>query len=183
MSNTGTLEEVEKLQVALSAAMGAGCRTCADKLYPMLRSQGAAADEIERVLVQGLRTRAAAAQPMQAKAEALVGRTPAPDTAGGDEVASRLSELMQIGAGVAVNSAPTVLHHMERARSAGATEQEIRIAIGTGRLVRSKAQGFSDAEIDEACAALEPSARVPEVPCPLDAAGDGEVRSASDCCG
>ena len=182
MTDTGTLEEVEKLQVALSAAMGAGCRTCADKLYPMLRSLGAAADEIERALLQGLRTRAATAALMQAKAEALMGRKPAPDTAGDDEVVSRLSELMQIGAGVAVNSAPTVLHHMDRARAAGATEQAIRLAIGTGRLVRSRAQGFADAEIDEACAAAEPDARVPEVPCPRDAVDSGDPRREPGCC-
>jgi alkylhydroperoxidase/carboxymuconolactone decarboxylase family protein YurZ len=182
MSNAGKLEEAEKLQVALSAAMGAGCRTCADKLYPMLQSLGVAADEIEQALVQGLRTRGAAAALMQAKAEALTGQTPPPEPAGCDEAVSKLSELMRIGAGVAVNSAPSALHHMERARSAGATEQEIRIAIGTGRLVRSKAQDFSDAEIDEACAAAEPEARVPEVPCPLDAVGDSDARSEPGCC-
>lgn len=182
MRNAGVLEEVEKLQVALSAAMGAGCRSCADKLYPMLQSLGAAADEIEQALAQGLRTRAAAAALMQSKAEALMGRTPAPEPAGREEVVNKLAELMRVGAGVALNSAPNALHHMERARSAGATEQEIRIAIGTGRLVRSKAQGFSDAEIDEACAAAEPDARVSEVPCPLNAVGDGEPRAEPGCC-
>jgi alkylhydroperoxidase/carboxymuconolactone decarboxylase family protein YurZ len=182
MSNAGRLEEAEKLQVALSAAMGAGCRSCADKLYPMLQSLGVAADEIEQALVQGLRARGAAAALMRAKAEALTGQAPPPESAGRDEAASVLSELMRIGAGVAANSAPSTLHHMERARAAGATEQEIRTAIGTARLVRSKAQEFSDAEIDEACAAAKPDARVPEVPCPLNALGDSGARSEPGCC-
>ena len=182
MSNPGTLTEVEKAQVALSAAMGAGCRTCADNLYPMLRSLGAAADVIEPALDEGLRTRQATAALMQSKADALMGRTPAPDVASDEEIASVLSELMRIGAGVAANSAPTALHHLERARSAGATEQEIRLAIGIARRVRSKAQGFSDAEIDEACAKGESGAQVPEIPCPLDAVTGSHPREESGCC-
>jgi alkylhydroperoxidase/carboxymuconolactone decarboxylase family protein YurZ len=182
MSNPGTLTKVEKAQVALSAAMGAGCRTCADNLYPVLRSFGAGADEIEPALDEGLRTRRATAALMQSKADALVGRTPAPDVANDDEIGSRLSELMRIGAGVAANSAPTVLHHLKRARSVGATEQEIGLAIGIARLVRSKAQGFSDAEIDEACAKEASGAQVPEVPCPLDAVTASDPRAESGCC-
>jgi len=148
----------------------------------MLRSLGAAADEIEPALEEGLRTRRATAALMQSKADALMGRTPAPDVASDEEISSVLSELMRIGAGVAANSAPTVLHHLERARSAGATEQEIRLAIGIARLVRSKAQGFSDAEIDEACAKEESGAQVPEVPCPLDAVAGSHPREEPGCC-
>jgi alkylhydroperoxidase/carboxymuconolactone decarboxylase family protein YurZ len=119
---------------------------------------------------------------MQSKADALVGRTPAPEVANHAEIGSRLSELMRIGAGVAANSAPTVIHHLETARSVGATEEEIRLAIGIGRLVRSKAQGFSDAEIDEACAKEESGTQVPEVPCPLEAVTGSDPRAESGCC-
>jgi alkylhydroperoxidase/carboxymuconolactone decarboxylase family protein YurZ len=181
MSSTGTLGDVEKAQIALSAAMGAGCRTCADNLYPMLRSLGAAADEIELAFGAGLRTRQSTAALMRSKADALMGRTPAPDPASADEVVSKLSELMRIGAGVAANSAPSVLHHLERARCVGATEEEIRLAIGIARRVRSKAQGFSDAEIDEVCA-KEHNAEVPEVPCPLDSVTGSDARADSGCC-
>jgi alkylhydroperoxidase/carboxymuconolactone decarboxylase family protein YurZ len=148
----------------------------------MLRSFGAAADEIEPALDEGLRTRRATAALMQSKADTLMGRASAPDAASDDEIGSRLSELMRIAAGVAANSAPTVLYHLERARSAGAAEQEIRLAIGIARMVRSKAQGFSDAEIDEACAKEESGAQVPEVPCPLDAVAGSDPRADSDCC-
>lgn len=182
MSSNERLTEIEKAQIALSAAMGAGCRTCADNLYPMLRSLGAAADEIAAALAEGLRTSGSAAVLMRSKADTLVGRTPSPDEASDDRIASKLSELMRIGAGVAANSAPTVLHHLENARSAGATEPEIRLAIGIARRVRSKAQGFSDAEIDEACAKEEPGAEVPDVPCPLDTTAEVGARSESGCC-
>ncbi|MDH5307572.1 MAG: hypothetical protein OEW02_10345, partial [Myxococcales bacterium] len=105
-SNDGTLEEIEKAQVALSAAMGAGCRSCADNLYPMLRSLGAAADEIGLALEEGLHTRRAATALMCAKAGALMGRTSAQEAAPDEGSVSRLSELMRIAAGVAANSAP-----------------------------------------------------------------------------
>jgi hypothetical protein len=63
----------------------------------------------------------------------------------------------------------------------GATEEEIRLAIGIARRVRSKAQGFADAEIDEVCA-REHGAEMPQVPCPLDSVSGSDARADSGCC-
>jgi hypothetical protein len=63
----------------------------------------------------------------------------------------------------------------------GATEQEIRLAVGIARRVRSKAQGFSDVEIDEVCA-KEPGVEVPQVPCPLESATGSDAGAESGCC-
>lgn len=183
MTTPENLNGLEKAQIALAAAMGAGCRTCADKLYPMFESLGAAPEEIESALSAGLGARESATALMRNKAHELVGRISgarAPDVDGG---ASRISELMRIGAGVAANAAPAAAHHIERARSLGATRDEIQLAIGVGRMVRSKAQGFSDAEIDGTHAS-EPAAEVPRAPCPLEADMlGGAPAPPSGCCG
>jgi len=181
MTNSETLNGLEKAQVALAAAMGAGCRTCADNLYPMFRSLGASADEVERAFSEGLGTRESATALMRHKAHSLMGRVPGAGAAGITESGSKISELMRIGAGAAANSAPTVVHHIERAQSVGATQEEIRLAIGIARMVRSKAQGFSDAEIDQVCA-KEPGAEVSQVPCPLESVNHSDAPAASGCC-
>ena len=184
MTTSKTLSGLEKTQVALAAAMGAGCRTCADNLYPMFQSLGASTDEIERAFSEGLGTRESATALMRHKAHSLMGRVPRAGTPGITESGGRTAELMRIGAGVAANSAPTVVHHIERAQSLGATREEIQLAIGIARMVRSKAQGFSDAEIDRIYA-KEPVAEVPQVSCPSEAdiMADAPAPATSGCCG
>lgn len=181
MTTSETLNGLEKAQVALAAAMGAGCRTCADNLYPMFQSLGASTDEIERAFSEGLGTRESATALMRHKAHSLMGRVPRAGTPGITDGGSKISELMRIGAGVAANSAPTVVHHIERAQTLGATQEEIQLAIGIARMVRSKAQGFSDAEIDRSYA-KEPRVEEPQGPCALEA---DILRDAptSGCCG
>jgi hypothetical protein len=181
MTTPEYLSGLEKAQIALAAAMGAGCRTCADKLYPMLQSLGASQEAIERAFSEGLGARESATALMRSKAHELIGRIPGARAARGAARVSRASELMRIGAGVAANAAPAVAHHIERAQSLGATLDEIRLAIGIGRMVRSKAQGFADTEVDGATAS-EPVAEVPRAPCPLEADLLGGAPTTSGCC-
>ncbi len=155
-----SLNDQQKILVALAAAMGAGCRTCAEKLSAMAAAARISSDQMERAFADGLRGRQAATETIRAKAASLLGREPRVE-AGGDG-ASHVAELCRLAAAAAANSAPDALHYGEAARSAGAPEAAIGVAIGIARSIRSKAQGFSDEELG--------APRGQEVPCPTGAA-------------
>jgi SAM-dependent methyltransferase len=138
----------EKTLIALSAAIGGGCRTCAEHLHSVAGSLGATPEQIERAFAEGLRQRDSATRVMREKAEALLGRTVKIEAASG-EAPTRLELLGRLAASTASNSAPDALRHVAAARAAGATEAQIQVAIGIARTVRSKAQGFSDAELGD----------------------------------
>ena len=143
------LPNKEKALVALAAAMGGGCRTCADGLYPMAQAAGASTDEIERALREGLQVRENATAIMKRKAETLLGhRIPALGATEAEE-APGISRLTRLAAAVAANAAPDAVRHLEGASFAGVTEGAINVALAIARKVRTKAQGFSDEEIDQ----------------------------------
>jgi alkylhydroperoxidase/carboxymuconolactone decarboxylase family protein YurZ len=168
MGKSAALSSKEKVLVALAAAMGGGCRTCAERLYAMAESAGATADEVAVAFADGLHVRRSATEVMQHKAGELMGRIPDVDASPRSDKGSRITELSKLAAAVAANSSPDALRHLEAARFAGASDEGIGVAIGIGRKVRSKAQGFSDEEIGEL--------RSEEPACPTEAVAE-ELRS------
>ena len=168
MGESAALSSKEKVLVALAAAMGGGCRTCAEKLYAVAESAGATADEVERAFADGLHVRRSATEVMRHKAGELTGRTPDMDAATCSDKGSRITELSKLAAAVAANSSPDALRHLGAARFTGASDEGIGVAIGIGRKVRSKAQDFSDEEIGEL--------RSEEPVCPTEAVAE-ELRS------
>jgi alkylhydroperoxidase/carboxymuconolactone decarboxylase family protein YurZ len=85
---------------------------------------------------------------MRDKAGALLGRAVGVE-GGANAAPTRLESLGRLAASTASNSAPHALEHVDAALAAGATRSEVKVAIGIARTVRSKAQGFSDAELSE----------------------------------
>jgi alkylhydroperoxidase/carboxymuconolactone decarboxylase family protein YurZ len=160
MGETGKLDDKEKALVALGAAMGGGCRTCADTLHPKVRKS--------------------ATDVMREKAAALMGRRQDPNARVAAAFGTRLAELVKVAAATAANSAPNALVHIEQAKLAGATDAEIGTTLAIARTVRSKAQGFSDAEIQEsgseALAAEELQA------CPAPVPEGAEQAGETSCC-
>ncbi len=57
-------------------------------------------------------------------------------------------ELIAIGASFTANCEPCVEYHVARARQVGASEADIRSAIGVGRMVRKGAAGRFDQFIE-----------------------------------
>ncbi len=143
------LTNKEKALVALAAAMGGGCRICADRLHPMAQAAGASNDEIEGALREGLQAREGASAIMKRKAETLLGhRIPARGATRAAEEPG-IAGLTRLAAAVAANAAPDAARHLEGASVAGVTEGAINVALAIARKVRTKAQGFSDEEIDQ----------------------------------
>jgi len=145
----GAMSGREKTSVALAAAMGGGCRTCAERLFSIARSQEMTDDEIEWAFAQGLEAKQRSTELMREKASELTGRAPQPPAEPGSRDEERLGELARLAAAVAANAAPDARRHIEVAKSAGATEAAIDVAMAIARTIRGKAQGFSDEELDE----------------------------------
>jgi alkylhydroperoxidase/carboxymuconolactone decarboxylase family protein YurZ len=146
MSKSEALGGKEKLFIALAAAMGGGCRTCAQGLHGMAGSAGVSPEEVGRAFAAGLDVRESATRVMRSHAERLVGRGLCECSTLEPATDARVLELSRVAAAIAANSSPDALRHIQAAKSAGATDAEIEVAIGTARMVRTKAQGFSDAE-------------------------------------
>jgi alkylhydroperoxidase/carboxymuconolactone decarboxylase family protein YurZ len=123
MGESAALSSKEKVLVALAAAMGGGCRTCAERLYAMAESTGATADEVAVAFADGLYVRRSATEVMQHKAGELMGRIPDVDASPRSDKGSRITELSKLAAAVAANSSPDALRHLEAARFAGTSEE------------------------------------------------------------
>ena len=59
---------------------------------------------------------------------------------------TKIKELIAIGASVTANCVPCLRFHLQQARNAGATPDEIQKAVGVGRMVRKGAAGKWDEE-------------------------------------
>lgn len=78
---------------------------------------------------------------------------------------------------MAANAGPEALRHAEAARTLGASEASVGVALAIGRTLRGKAQGFSDAEIDRAQSQAEAEAALAD---PGGGAG-GETATGCGC--
>lgn len=150
MNENATLSSEEKTFVAMAAAMGGGCRTCAERLFAVGQSLDMDVEDMRRAFDEGLAVRDAASALMRDKARSLHGReTEVGDTSAPDQ-GDAVRELARLAAAVAANAAPVALGYAQAARAAGAGEAAIRVAIGIGRTIRGKAQSFSDEELGDA---------------------------------
>lgn len=140
------LSNQEKTLITMGAAMGAGCRTCADKLYDAAISLNIPKDEMLKAFLLGLDAKAAAVKTMQEKVSALMtdGNAGNPK-----EFSDRLSSLIRMASFTAANSAPDCLAQIKKAMSEGITTEQVQLCIATGKMVRKNAISFSDQEISD----------------------------------
>ena len=67
---------------------------------------------------------------------------------------TKIKELIAIGASVTANCIPCLRFHLQQARKAGATPDEIQKAVGVGRMVRKGAAGKWDEEAESLLGAV-----------------------------
>jgi AhpD family alkylhydroperoxidase len=67
---------------------------------------------------------------------------------------TKIKELIAIGASVTANCVPCLRFHLQQARKAGATPDEIQKAVGVGRMVRKGAAGKWDEEAESLLGAV-----------------------------
>ncbi len=172
------LTDREKNLIAMGAAMGAGCRTCADKLYKLAVSLKIPEEEMGTAFKLGLDAKGEAVRTMGAKISALMGADGVLNRAMPESGLHELSSLVRIASFVAANSAPDVLAEMRNAEAQGMTSAQIRMAVSLAKMVRKNAIAFSDQEISANGCGGESDGD--EICCPLPA---GTKNAAACSCG
>ena len=91
---------------------------------------------------------------MQRKAYALmeIPRRESPLTM---EAFDRMTALVKLGAVVVTNCSPTITQHLTTARSAGATESELRVTAKLAKMISGKAGEFADQAISDALGGVD----------------------------
>ncbi len=141
---THQLSNQEKTLITMGAAMGAGCRTCADKLYEMATSLNISKAEMLKAFLLGLDAKQAAVETMREKVAALMADEHRDE---GKEFPKHLTALIRMASFTAANSAPDFLAEMKPISSTGIPAEHIQLCVATGKMVRTHAIGFSDGDI------------------------------------
>lgn len=183
---TMNLKEEEHLSnelknlIAMGAAMGAGCRTCADKLYGMAQSLNIPEGEMFRAFSLGLSAKAEAVKTMSSKISTLMGNGPEEQKSGFDGCLKSMAAMARIASFVAANSAPDALSEIEKAKAEGVTAAQIKMCINLGKMVRKNAMAFSDQEIADQVSGLQ--AEPEQVCCPASpSVGRSQSQAACSC--
>lgn len=152
----------EKALIAMGAAMGAGCRTCADKLYEIAVSLDIPPAEMMKAFQAGLDSKPEAASTMNRKVLSLI--HPGEDAGRESRSPDNVLSLIRIASFTAANSAPDAVAEINKARSQGVSPDRIRISISLGKMVRKNAISFSDQEISKLAGLSEDFAEEPCCP-------------------
>jgi hypothetical protein len=162
------LTNQEKNLIAMGAAMGAGCRICADKLYNLALSLNIPENKMLKAFDLGLDAKADAVKTMKAKISSLIVNDKVDDTDANEIITQKLATLVRIASFVTANSAPDVLSEIQKAETHGITPAQIQICVSLAKMVRKNAGAFSDQEIsdetggsasdtEEACCPVSPN--------------------------
>ena len=138
------LSNQEKTLIAMGAAMGAGCRTCADKLYETAGSLNIPRTEMLRAFLLGLDAKQAAVKTMQEKISGLLANGQSGEV---EDFPENLAFLIRMASFTAANSAPDCIREMDKAAQTGIPAEHVQLCITTGKMVRSHAMEFSDKDI------------------------------------
>jgi hypothetical protein len=172
------LTNQEKNLVAMGAAMGAGCRTCADKLYEIALSLKIPKNEMLKAFNLGLDAKAEAVKTMEVKISSLIGDDKMDNTMVTERFTQNFASLIRVASFVAANSAPDVLSEIKKAERYGIKPDQIQMCISLAKMVRKNAGAFSDQEISDKVGSFEFDMK--EVCCPISS----NPKSTSSCsCG
>ena len=141
----------EFISVGVSAA--AGCKRCFEVHVEEARVQGVAEDEIVQAMNIALDVRERAQAIMKRHGLGVLGRKLAKlvttrtgeDEEGGGVDAprgTRIDELTAVACALAVNCETSFERHQDSARTAGATDEEIREAVAISRFIKGKADSL-----------------------------------------
>jgi len=165
--------------IAMGAAMGAGCRTCADKLHGIAQSLNIPEGEMSKAFQCGLTAKAEAVKTMSRTISTLMENGAEEKPKGFDGYLKSMPSLARIAAFVAANSAPDALSEIEKAKTDGITAEQIRMCINLGKMVRKNAMVFSDQEIADKVSGLQPETE--QVCCPASSSAKNQSQAACSC--
>lgn len=138
MSTNRILTQKEKELVAVGASIAAGCQSCTAHHFNAVRAAGATEAEIRQAVDNALCVRDSATRVMTGLAEKYLGTGQVTEEPCCSEK-PLIGELVSIGAALGVNCTTNLKTHLQAARAAGATEQQIQTALGVARAVKKVA--------------------------------------------
>lgn len=143
------LTDSEKNIIAMGAAMGGGCRICAEKLHTIAGTLEISEADMLKAFESGLDAKAQAIKTMKEKVASLLGSGKNAEAETGSKFSEKLDNLVRMASFVAANSAPDFISEMKKACKNGITREQIKMCISLAKMVRKNAAGFSDQEIGE----------------------------------
>lgn len=170
------LSNQEKTLIGMGAAMGAGCRTCADKFYNAANSLNIPKEEMLKAFLLGLDAKADAVKTMKSKVSALLSDI---DAGNAKDFTPQLASMIRMASYTAANSAPDCLAEIKQAMPQGMTNEQIQLCMATAQMVRTHAMGFSDKEISDKFSCSETDA---QGACGCGC-GSANTQNSSGCCG
>lgn len=141
----GEVTAKQKQLIGIGAAVAVGCPPCTLTFANGARSAGACDRSIRFAVESGLAAREGAGQEISGFASATLSHPELDAAFRGARVA--LDALIGVAAAIAGNTPSRVRPALERARSEGATEQELRVAVEVGRTARRGAERETDAAL------------------------------------
>lgn len=143
------LNDAQKLLVAMGAAMGGGCRICAENLHKLAGEQGSSRADILKACQLGLEAKAEAINTMKAKVSEILKDTQPSEAKNHSKDMKKIITLIRTAAFTAANSSPDAFKEIRKAFAQGISKGDIRTCISIARMVREKAATFSDKEVAE----------------------------------
>ncbi len=147
------LSRRDKEFISVGVSVAAGCKRCFEVHVEEARVQGVAEDEIVQAMNIALDVRERAQAIMKKHGLGVLGRKLAKlvttrtgeDEEGGEVDAPpgrRIDELTAVACALAVNCETSFERHQDSARTAGATDGEIREAVAISRFIKGKADSL-----------------------------------------
>jgi alkylhydroperoxidase/carboxymuconolactone decarboxylase family protein YurZ len=143
------LTDSEKNIIAMGAAMGGGCRICAEKLHAIARTLEIPEEDMLKAFEAGLDAKVQAIKTMKEKVASLLGKEETSAAESNSKFSEKLDNLVRMASFAAANSAPDFISEMKKACKNGITPEQIKMCISLAKMVRKNAAGFSDQEIGE----------------------------------
>ncbi len=152
------LEQKDKELVAIGASIGALCRPCIEHHIPAARDAGLTGPELARAVEVAEATHRTAVELLLRRCRELLDTAEAPaDGPGPEEPASRLGELVALGASIGANCHPLLEQHITGVRQQGLTASQVRSAIKMAQIVQQHATDITASKAAAALEAAEPN--------------------------
>lgn len=133
------LDQKDKELAAIGASIGALCRPCIEHHIPAGREAGLTEPELAQAVEVARASHDTAAELLFRRSRELLGREAPAEVAVEAEPASRLAELVALGASVGANCHPLVERHVAGALRQGLTASQLRSAIKMAEIVQQHA--------------------------------------------
>jgi AhpD family alkylhydroperoxidase len=147
------LEQKDKELVAIGASIGALCRPCLEHHIPAARQAGLTGPDLARAVEVAEDTHRIAVTLLFRRGHELLHATGTPAAVPLQaEPASRLHELVALGASIGANCHPLLGQHIAGALQQGLTASQVRSAIKMAQIVQQHA---ADITAGKAAAALQ----------------------------